>query len=118
MQLNQIIISPFGGTRTGYFLSQIMTQGRAERFALPWKDEEYMDITEWFFKTYEKDGRCIFDREHNKWFLGAENRFTYVNNTRRCNWCGKWQQKEIKKEQTIKQKEVWKDIEKIVKSRG
>jgi hypothetical protein len=107
LDIRQIIISPFGGTRTGYFLSQILLEGKNECFALPYEDDELTDITEWFFKTYEKDGRCMFDREHNGWLLGDENRFTYVNNTRKCSWCGKWQHKEIKKVQTIKRKEVW-----------
>jgi len=60
-----------------------------------------------FFKTYIKDGRCIFDREHNGWWKGGDNRFTYINSTRRCNWCGEWQRKRIEKEVKIKQRVVW-----------
>lgn len=109
LNLSQVLILPLGleNGRSFYSMSSVMTQGRAERFHLPWKKEELTDITEWFFSTYERDGRCIFDREHNGWMLGSDGRFTYVNNTRKCNWCGQWQHKEIHKEVKIKRKEVW-----------
>jgi len=104
--LNQIMISPDGNKRTGYFLSSIITGNKkAERFALPhtW---ELIDITDWFFDTYEKIGRCIYS-PHDGWIAEDEDRFTYINNTRKCNYCGKWQQKEIKKVQTIKRVSCW-----------
>ncbi|WP_079709769.1 hypothetical protein [Paraliobacillus ryukyuensis] len=103
----QLIILPLGlkNGRSFHSVDSILTRNRSDRFALP--NWELTDITDWFFETYERDGRCIFDRSHNGWMLGAKNRFTHVNNTRRCNWCGEWHHKEIKKKVNITRKEVW-----------
>ncbi len=106
VDINQVFISPFGG-KSGYSLSTIMTKGKATQYYLPWSDEDLVDITNWFFSTYQKDGRCMFDRSHNGWFQGDKERFTFINNTRRCNWCGKWHTKEIHKEVKIERREVW-----------
>jgi len=107
LHLMQIIISPFGNKGLGYFMNTILTNGKAECFSLPWKDEELLDITDWFFDTYEQIGRCIFNLDHDGWLQGGINRFTYVNNTRKCNWCGKWQKKEIKKKVIIERIYNW-----------
>lgn len=109
INLNQVIIIPNGldNDRSFYSLRSILGQGKAERFYLPWSKDELTDITEWFFETYKKDGRCIFDREHSGWWQGSDDRFTYINNTRRCNWCGEWHKKEIHKEVIIKRREIW-----------
>jgi len=104
----QLIISPYGDKGSGYFMNTVLQKGNCELFSLcVWKHEDLLDITDWFFDTYEKIGRCIFDPEHYKWMLGTDNRYTYVNNTRRCNWCGQWQHKEIVKKTRIERKEVW-----------
>lgn len=106
--LNQVIISPFGDKGSGYFLSQVLRDGKKECYSLRvYHPDELLDITDWFFSTYEKDGRCIFDRKHNGWMQGTDNRFTYVNNTRKCNWCGQWHKKEIKKVVKIERKVQW-----------
>jgi hypothetical protein len=109
LNIMQLIIVPLGveNGRSFYSLSSILREGKAVEFAIPWKKEGLTNITEWFFDTYEKDGRCIFDRNHNSWLLGSDNRFTYVNNTRKCNWCGEWYKKEIVKEVKIKRREIW-----------
>lgn len=106
--LNQILIIPAGkkNDRSFYHMSAILQKGRSERFALP-SQWTTTDITEWFFDNYKKDGRCVFDREHINFMQGADSRFTYVNNTRRCNWCGEWHKKEIKKEVKIKRRVQW-----------
>lgn len=104
--LNQVMVSPDGNKRTGYFLSSIITGNKkAERFALPhtW---ELIDITDWFFDTYEKIGRCMYS-PHNGWLAEDDGRFTYVNNTRKCNYCGEWQQRHVEKVQTIKRVSSW-----------
>ncbi len=72
-----------------------------------WKNEQFIDITDWFWKKYIKLGRCLLDKHHNRWWMNDDCRFTYINNTRRCNWCGQWQKKEIKKEVKILRKEKW-----------
>lgn len=107
--MHQILIVPLGleNDRSFYSLSSILNTGKAERFAMPWNKDKLIDITDWFFDAYTRDGRCVFDRNHNGWLLGDKDRFTYINNTRKCNWCGKWQQKEIHKITKIERKEVW-----------
>lgn len=105
----QIIISPFGDRGSGYFLSNILGNKKDECFSLSsWAKDEFIDITEWFFSTYEQDGRCTFDREHIGWWQGDKERFTYINNTRRCNWCGQWHMKEIHKSVKIEREVHWK----------
>jgi hypothetical protein len=105
----QVIIIPYGlgNCRTFYSLESILTKGRSENFALPWGENELTNITEWFAGNYPKLGRCIFDKNHTAWMQGTDNRFTYVKNTRKCNWCGEWHKKEIIKEVKIKRREVW-----------
>jgi hypothetical protein len=107
--LSQLLIIPLGieNCRSFYSLNAVLRDGKSERFALAWKKENLVNITDWFIETYIRDGRCIFDRNHNGWMQGTNNRFTYVNNTRKCNWCGEWHKKEIHKEVTIKRREVW-----------
>lgn len=105
---SQVIIMPLGKENgmSFYFMDGILRNGRTIEFVLP-RTWEITNITEWFFETYQRDGRCIFDREHTAWLQGSDNRFTYVNNTRKCNWCGEWHHKEIHKEVKIKRHEVW-----------
>jgi hypothetical protein len=107
--LNQLLIIPLGieNCRSFYSMNSIMREGKAMEFALVWKKEELVNITDWFIENYIKDGRCVFDRNHDRWMQYTENRFTYVNSTRKCNWCGEWHKKEIHKEVKIKRKEVW-----------
>lgn len=69
---------------------------------------KYLDISEVFWNEYIKRGRCIWDRKHNRCLQDDEDRFTYVgNNSRRCNWCGEWQHREIHKNVKIERKEIW-----------
>lgn len=108
LNLHQLLILPAGRKhgRTFYHISSILQKGKSEHFSLPSKWST-TDITDWFFENYKRDGRCVFDREHIDFMRGTENRFTYVNNTRRCNWCGEWHTKEIKKEVKIKRRVKW-----------
>lgn len=73
-----------------------------------WDKERFTDITDWFFKTYERIGCCIFDREHSGWWRGEGNRFTYINkHSRRCNWCGEWHERHFEKRVDIVRIERW-----------
>lgn len=72
-----------------------------------WKSDQFVDITEWFWKEYVKLGRCLLDKGHDRWWMSEEDRFTYVNNTRRCNWCGQWQEKKVNKVVKIERKTKW-----------
>lgn len=73
-----------------------------------WGVDNFVDVTDWFFKEYARTGRCMFDREHSMWWQGKENRYTFINaNSRRCNWCGEWQRRKIEKQITVKRENVW-----------
>lgn len=92
----------------GSSLNSILN-GNFQEWANPWMAKSHIDITEWFWKEYIKDGRCIWDRNHDGWLAYDKNRFTYVNkNSRKCNWCGEWQHRKIEKETIIKRHEIWK----------
>lgn len=66
-----------------------------------------IDITDWFYPAYEKEGRALWDRAGTMHMMGDEDRWTYVGNTRRCSWSGRWYRKEITKSQTTTRKEMW-----------
>lgn len=70
--------------------------------------DEFINITEIFIKEYLERGRCFLFKHDNIWLLGDENRYTYIsNNSRRCNWCGRWEYRKIEKVVTIERKEKW-----------
>lgn len=98
------------GTICGNSLSTIMGHSR-EKYTtfsfMLWTDGDFIDITDWFWTEYIKLGRCLFDKNHNGWWTNNGDRFTYINNTRKCNWCGQWQHKDIKKVVKIQRKEKW-----------
>lgn len=79
-------------------------------FASLWyTDRTVIDITDWFWNEYLKVGRCIWDKSHNTWLMNDDDRFTYINkNSRRCNWCGQWQHREIEKRVKLERKSLWK----------
>lgn len=41
-----------------------------------------------FWQNYERLGRCIFDPEHRKSFIGDEDRWQKGEMSRSCSWCG------------------------------
>lgn len=101
-----------GGFGTsGIRVSDAMHKGQTARletfsFCL-WDKSKFVDITEQFWNLYRQIGRCVFDRNHHGWWQG-EGRFTQINkNSRKCNWCGKHQRRQIKKYVNIERREVW-----------
>lgn len=97
-----------GSAMIGISVSQAM-DGKLHEYAFSvWDCKKFVDITDWFFKEYAMIGRCLFDREHFGWWWGDGQRFTHINkHSRRCNWCGEWQHRTIKKVVQIKRCEVW-----------
>ena len=53
------------------------------------------DVTEEFWATYERIGRCTWDHIHGLHMIGDENRWHYITGGRKreCNWCGHIQEK-------------------------
>lgn len=90
------------GTR----LSAIL-RGDFHTGSFPVAIDSVTDITEEFWKQYKADGRCTFDRAHSVYFLNASDRFTVINQTRRCNWCGTWHTQTIEKVVEVKRVAVW-----------
>jgi len=59
-------------------------------------EDEFEDITEFFFSEYLRIGRCLFDQKHINFLLGKdynyvtkEERFETVDGIKKCRWCGK-----------------------------
>lgn len=69
---------------------------------------KYPDVTEWFWINYLRFGRCMVDPGHSKYFLGDDERYTMINkNSKRCNWCGKYLKRNIRKQVSIERVEHW-----------
>lgn len=67
---------------------------------------KFIDITNTFWDMYIKDGRCVFDRNHNLWWSGGGDKYTMIDeNTKICNWCSK----ELHRREIVTEKieEVW-----------
>ena len=92
-------------------LSTILGNGKEKftQWANPWlKSKQPLDITEWFWKEYIKNGRCLFDKDHSGWWIGDEDRFYHINkNNKKCKWCGAMLKREIKTVKVIKRTEHW-----------
>ncbi len=101
------------GCISGNRLSSIIYKGRGKDDCWAfnklggWRYKDFHDISDIFWKKYLKLGRCLLYGHSDMWLQGDDNRYTVVNNTRKCNWCGEWQHKEIKKVVKIERKEVW-----------
>lgn len=68
------------------------------------------EVTDQFWRDYIRSGRCAFDRNHDRWWLGDENRFTDVGTMKRCNWCGQWFTKHVEKVVKIERRTVWSPV--------
>lgn len=107
LSTRQIFISSLGGTTVGYFMSEVISDKKPENYWIKPFESHLIDITEWFWKEYENKGRCLFYGHSNIWLKGDEDRYTVVNNTRRCEWCGEWQHKTIEVTKRVDRKVVW-----------
>jgi hypothetical protein len=73
-----------------------------------WVDDYWgLKEDESFFTEYQRIGRCLMIPHDYPWYIGEEHRFTRIGNTRRCDWCGKWEQMAIHKKTKITREEVW-----------
>lgn len=63
--------------------------------------KDWIDITDWFWATYQRDGMCRFFRNEHKW--------SQINrNSRKCAYCGKHERRTIVTRKSIKRIEEWK----------
>ncbi len=92
----------------GNSLGAIITgQARGHGWALPWHNIGYCEITEEFWAAYIARGRCAWDPDHFLHMIGDERRFTTIGGTRRCEWCGQWQEARVRKTVRIKRERIW-----------
>ena len=65
------------------------------------------EITDEFWAAYLQKGRCVWDAEHGMYMQNDENRYSYEDGFRVCNWCGAVH--EAKRETTVevKTREFW-----------
>lgn len=97
-----------GNFLIGNKLIEILRKPNKQKWAFMKSDLEIEDITDQFMHDYKLIGRCLWDGKHNKWQLGTENRFTYINdNERFCNWCGCHQNKRIEVEVIEREHIIW-----------
>lgn len=92
---------------SGLHLNQLMASTRIQEF---WFSDKWnlKEITGWL-SEYQRVGRCLLIPHDFVWCEGEDTRFTYVNNTRKCNWCGLWQHRELHKVVEREIKEEWRD---------
>lgn len=95
----------------GRYLGSILTKNNKDLYAYSWlNDNDLEDVTDLFFDTYEKIGRCIFDINHNLLLAHEDSRYNINGDTRKCNWCDAEFKKEIK--EVVTKQEVWVRINK------
>jgi len=83
-----------------------MREGKFTEFWLNNYKHNHYKITDDFFNTYFKIGRCLLDPLHYDFMRNSEDRFNENENTRICNWCGMKQVKVA--EEVVKTIEYWK----------
>lgn len=83
---------------------------RSTRIQEYWFDDNWnLKEQEGWLEEYQRIGRCLLIPHNYQWYTGEDTRFTYVNNTRKCNWCGKWQHMNLQKIVKVKLEKVWED---------
>lgn len=100
-----IIGESYQGEVIGVPLLSLMKNFSSSNYCFSWHLTELPK----FLNDYQRIGRCLLIPHDHPWYEGEDKRFTYVNNTRRCNWCGQWQHKEIHKVVKREIREEWRD---------
>lgn len=95
------------GRALGMNVLSILWDDKAQEYPM----DIYQELKEIprYFEKYQRIGRCLMISHDKPWIPGGERRFTVVNNTRRCNWCGRWQHKKIHKKTVVVREEKWED---------
>lgn len=102
------------GWLTGASLSSILCGGSGYLQAacfMPSKNNTFysnmIETTDWFWPEYQRIGRSLWDLQGKLHMLDDDDRWAYVGATRRDNWSGRWQKRQIVKEQKTHRHEVW-----------
>ena len=107
VDIGQVIAKPLWSILNGNKLYQC---GCYCAFGHTYVNRDFLEITDWFWKKYKEIGRCLFIDHNSKYIIGSENRFTKINPIyRKCNWCGKLQEKKITQEYKLISEVKWED---------
>ena len=86
---NIFFITDIDGGISGVNLSNVIMGKYYETYFDVLSGDNFKDITDWFEMEYAKNGRCLFDSTHTKYFTDAEHRFSFKDDNHKvCNWCG------------------------------
>lgn len=107
--IRQINLSPYGHKESGYSLMESLQKNKPERYSwIMHNPNKFIDITNWFFDTYIKMGRCMFDRNHYDFDNEHNQRYYIINkNHRKCRWCGEHFHREHHKKVEIRKYSTW-----------
>lgn len=90
------------GMLHGVRLMEVLCSGtKAEVYCYLGFPQEMPD----FWHRYQEQGRCAIDTEHNRRFIGDENRYVVDGDTRTCQWCGVVQV--LRRWQEVVEREEW-----------
>lgn len=64
---------------------------------------EWIDITDWFWTNYERHGRCMFFKYLHSWI-------SINRNSRKCEWCGTHERREVETIKRIERRDKWSAI--------
>jgi len=75
-------------------------QPRDWAFSPRWRTKDWINVTDWFWTTYQRDGRCRFFSHVHEWIQ--------INrNARKCAYCGKHERRQVVTRRTIEREAVW-----------
>lgn len=64
---------------------------------------KWIDITDWFWTNYERHGRCMFFKHLHSWI-------SINRNSRKCEWCGTHERREVETIKRIERRDKWSAI--------
>ena len=65
------------------------------------RPEKWLDITDWFWDAYQRQGRCIIHGDQ------AHSWIKINRNARKCEYCGKHERRHVNTIKKIERREVW-----------
>jgi len=72
----------------GSRLMNVLTNDQTSTWCFSSKNTPKLNLSEFFWRDYEKIGRCAIDRNHQIHFLKSDSRYKEEGDTRVCQWCG------------------------------
>lgn len=108
VDMGQVVAKPLWSILNGNKLYQC---GCYCAFGYTYVNRDFLEITDWFWNKYKEIGRCLFIDHNREYIVGGKNRFTKINPIyRKCNWCGKLQEKKITHEYKLISEVNWEEL--------